>query len=139
MIKPVRLQLSRRKGFNLQQLSRDTNGLEVVNVARPSKWGNPYPVGSVIGALPDGTLVKRDAARAVKDFREYLRHWMWKASENALTPSELRGKNLACWCNIHVNGNPVPCHADVLLSLANAIPIEEVIRENLRWAKGETL
>lgn len=28
--------------------------------------------------------------------------------------TELRGKNLACWCKI---GNP--CHADVLLELAN--------------------
>jgi len=29
--------------------------------------------------------------------------------------AELRGKNLACWCRIGE-----PCHADVLLSLANA-------------------
>jgi hypothetical protein len=28
---------------------------------------------------------------------------------------ELRGKNLACWCN---PGDP--CHADVLLEIANA-------------------
>jgi hypothetical protein len=29
-------------------------------------------------------------------------------------PSELRGKNLACWCK-----PDQPCHADVLLELAN--------------------
>ena len=29
--------------------------------------------------------------------------------------SELRGKNLACWCPLDQ-----PCHADVLLELANA-------------------
>lgn len=39
---PVRLQLSRKKGFDLQALSRATNGLPAVNVARPGKWGNPF-------------------------------------------------------------------------------------------------
>ena len=29
--------------------------------------------------------------------------------------SELRGKNLVCWCRLDQ-----PCHADVLLELANA-------------------
>jgi hypothetical protein len=34
---------------------------------------------------------------------------------------ELRGKNLACWCPLEdENGNRVPCHADVLLEIANA-------------------
>lgn len=33
---------------------------------------------------------------------------------------ELRGKNLACWCRlVDADGNRVPCHADVLLELAN--------------------
>lgn len=41
MTAPIRLQLSRRKGFNLQAASRAANGLDAVNVARPSKWGNP--------------------------------------------------------------------------------------------------
>ena len=36
-VKPVRLKLSRKRGFNLQELSRGTNGLEAVNVARPSR------------------------------------------------------------------------------------------------------
>src|SRR4051812_11243137 len=42
MTKPVRLQLSRRKGFDLKALSLETNGLPGVNVARPGKWGNPF-------------------------------------------------------------------------------------------------
>jgi hypothetical protein len=32
--------------------------------------------------------------------------------------SYLRGKNLACWCPLDQ-----PCHADVLLELANAKPV----------------
>lgn len=43
--RPVRLQLSRKKGFRLQEASRALNGLEAVNVARPSRWGNPFKVG----------------------------------------------------------------------------------------------
>lgn len=39
----------------------------------------------------------------------------------AVVRSELAGKDLACWCPlVDAQGNPVPCHADVLLELANA-------------------
>ncbi|GAG87489.1 unnamed protein product, partial [marine sediment metagenome] len=38
-----------------------------------------------------------------------------------LDPTELKGKDLVCWCA------PLPCHADVLLELANpSIPFKEV-------------
>lgn len=102
MTQPVRLQLSRRKGFNLQDLSTTTNGLPAVNVARPSKWGNPYKPGGLLSAI-----------ECVEAFRD-----MWglatarPAAREAL--AELRGKNLACWC-----GTNQLCHADVLLDLAN--------------------
>ncbi|MER2509546.1 MAG: DUF4326 domain-containing protein, partial [Amaricoccus sp.] len=33
---------------------------------------------------------------------------------------ELRGRNLACWCRIISRGEYCPCHADVLLEIANA-------------------
>ncbi|WP_269076435.1 DUF4326 domain-containing protein [Sphingobium cupriresistens] len=36
--------------------------------------------------------------------------------------ANLRGKNLACWCPLDQ-----PCHADVLLEIANA-PIDAVLR-----------
>ncbi|MDX0178660.1 DUF4326 domain-containing protein [Sinorhizobium meliloti] len=32
----------------------------------------------------------------------------------SISPHELRGKNLACWCR-----PGAPCHADVLLQVAN--------------------
>lgn len=97
MSKPVRLQLSRRKGFNLQEHSRTVNGLEAVNCTRPGKWGNPFTVGN------------RGTADAVSAFRGYI--------DQNFSPEdarELRGKNLACWCK-----PGAPCHADVLLDLAN--------------------
>lgn len=123
-MKTLRLQLSRAKGFNLQEHSRALNGLEAVNVARPSRWGNPWKVVYRNGWFVDGPRAnpfqhpcgnKMGAQHiAVECFRD--------APEGAssLTVSSLRGKNLACWCGI---GDP--CHADVLLELANRPICEE--------------
>ena len=34
--------------------------------------------------------------------------------------TELRGKDLMCWCPLEdEDGNPIPCHAEVLLEIAN--------------------
>ncbi len=59
-------------------------------VGRPTKWGNPY------GATPDDLARYRDQAIG------------------CLPIEDLRGKDLACWCALDQ-----PCHADVLLELAN--------------------
>lgn len=95
MAKPVRIQRKRTKGFNLQAAS--PNGLPVVYVGRPTKWGNPYCSKAL------GNFV------AAKMFLECA---LYLASQNYL--DEIKGKNLACWCSLHE-----PCHADVLLELAN--------------------
>lgn len=99
--KPVRLQLSRRKGFDLQKLSRETNGLEVVVVSRPSKWGSPYPLKK-----------ESERANAIARYRAYL-----DANEKLGDEArkELAGKNLACWCK-----PGLPCHAEILLRVANS-------------------
>ena len=116
--KPVRLQLSRRKGFNLQRLSHETNGLPAVNVARPSKWGNPFVLyneeGSPLaedsrtGTLLGTNLTWPQAQQLVVDRYRV-------ECTDALPLSQLAGKNLACFCRADE-----PCHADVLLELANA-------------------
>ena len=41
---PQRIQLSRKKGFNLQSVSMALNGLPAVKCTRPGKWGNPFKV-----------------------------------------------------------------------------------------------
>lgn len=51
-----------------------------------------------------------DAAMAVEFFKRLMETGYY--SKERL--SVLRGKNLACWCKV---GDP--CHADVLLELAN--------------------
>ena len=96
---PLRLQLSRRRGFDLQRCSRETNGLGARSVARPTKWANPFPVASH----------GREAAIAL--YRRYLAQALRRGD---LNPAELRGLNLACWCK-----PGEACHADILLALAN--------------------
>lgn len=66
-----------------------------VSVARPGRWGNSFRVNSCTTAV-----------MAVKLFG------LWVDRE--LAREELRGKNLACWCPLDQ-----PCHADVLLEIAN--------------------
>lgn len=128
--KPVRLQLSRKRGFNLQALSQATNGLEAVNVARPTKWGNPFVVHH-----PGSYLEKpMHPAMAVSSFKALLSKgggWFpvplpWpkgkipkQYTSLADVRCELAGKNLACWCALPEPGQPDICHAAVLLELAN--------------------
>lgn len=113
-VQPVRLQLSRKKGFDLQALSRATNGREAMNVARPGKWGNPWRVGM---------WANYGDKEAIEDFKGWLARSMSMRSAEGVfgrPPSSaeiieaLKGKNLACWC---APGSP--CHADVLLEIAN--------------------
>jgi hypothetical protein len=70
-----------------------------VYVGRPSKWGNPFVIGR------DG-----DRREVVRKYRE----WLLTQPELLAALPELRDKVLACWCA------PLPCHADVLVELANA-------------------
>ena len=90
-----------------------------VYVGRPTRWGNPFPVH----------FESLDAYRALlnRDFAWFRRSGFCKWTAGAifswtLTCKEdvqkllepLRGKDLVCWCRIGA-----PCHADVLLELAN--------------------
>lgn len=128
---PVRLQLSRRKGFDLQAISQATNGLPAVKVTRPGIYGNPF--------------VHHDMAQAVAAFRRHCQggtqafemgpgklqfattlhqnslHWAWPEWLRSEGLAAIRGKNLACWCK-----PGAPCHADVLLELANR-PVCEAV------------
>jgi hypothetical protein len=122
MIQPVRLQLSRKRGFRLQAVSRATNGLPAVLVARRSRWGNPWRVGLVscscrsAGECGHNTFCRPTAAEAIAEYRAWLGQAMTVSGKilGDTLRDELRGRNLACWCK-----PGAPCHADVLLELAN--------------------
>lgn len=104
---PARIQLSRRQGWRMPP--------NMVKVDRTARWGNPLQGGSGL---------------VVSMFREHRgRELYWcpvpankwpkgKIPAMFMTVDELRaglhGKNLACWCPLDQ-----PCHADVLLEIAN--------------------
>lgn len=117
---PVRIQRKRTKGWRMPE--------GAIYVGRPSRWGNPLRAGdSVVTPHPGahyapfwiGTThevgsynwfdVRRiaDAAETVALFRVLVEY---------VGPElrSLRGHDLACWCPLDQ-----PCHADVLLELAN--------------------
>lgn len=108
MSAPKRIQRKRTKGWRMPE--------GAVYVGRPTRWGNPYRIGGtteVVAALANVREcgVVRDAKHAVSLYRRWLFHQ--QRAEN-LIPL-LRGRDLACWCKPND-----PCHADVLLEIANA-------------------
>lgn len=96
---PRRIQRSRAKGWRLPD--------NTVCVDRSTQWGNPYKIGSILstGALmTSGMAVMLFELDLQKGRLPFKISDLWK----------LRGKNLACFCPVGQ-----PCHADILLTLAN--------------------
>ncbi len=119
----LRIQLSRAKGWRMP--------VNTLKVDRSTPWGNPFTVGrdgtqlqcvELYAFLMNGLLcltsgVPEPVQRVCRD-------------HVAAHAGELRGLNLACWCRLcpeHKAGRPAgllctrcaPCHADVLLRIAN--------------------
>jgi hypothetical protein len=90
MDSPKRIQRSRAKGWKMPP--------NTVYVGRPTQFGNPY-------SLEGGW----SREQVVEKYRERMKH-----ANHEFIRLELRGKNLACWCPLNQ-----PCHADVLLEIAN--------------------
>jgi hypothetical protein len=89
-----------------------------VIVTRPSRWGNPFVVQP---GLKPGTKIYRrrriyttvlTAEDAVRRFREHMEASPQRQAE---AKRDLRGFDLACYCELDQ-----PCHADVLLEIANS-------------------
>lgn len=93
--RPKRIQRQRTKGWQMPENS--------VYVGRPSKWGNPFRVG-----------IEGDAEQCVEKYRALVAINRWAFPNRNDIKRELRGKNLVCWCPLDQ-----PCHADVLLRIAN--------------------
>jgi hypothetical protein len=102
---PVRIQRKRTKGWRMPP--------NTVYVGRPSRWGNPW---TIEGAREAGfTGCGTDLARmCVGMFRNGVIKGLPVVSDIVGNIHLLRGKNLACWCPLDS-----PCHADVLLEMAN--------------------
>jgi len=147
LLAPIRLQLLRVSGFRLQEISLAANGRAAAKVTRPGKYGNPFDFRSsdccwlALSYGCRGDRLGRQEA-SVRAFREWVMPTKGKKlvrMERGIRfgndekscqigprfivgppPSideiraDLGGKNLACFCKAGE-----PCHADVLLEIAN--------------------
>lgn len=111
-IKPASAPVPRPKRV---QRTRGTNEAgDVVDVGPGTKWANPIKkqdVDALVSSEPDiAAAVKARGwkAGAVILYRDHL-------LEANLDPTELQGKDLSCTCKL-----TDPCHADLLIELANA-------------------
>lgn len=126
--RPRRVQRKRLAGW------RKPEG--AVYVGRGSKWGNPFRKGRTTTVGSDSVRIGGSAAstsgsvtvrpRTVQASVHLYRQWLegmelmfGTAIQASIADDldELRGKDLMCWCPLDR-----PCHADVLLELANRGP-----------------
>ena len=133
MEKPIRVQRKRTKCWTMPE--------NTVYVGRPTKWGNPFKlVGDMVyvdnwerrvGFFRWAYLCQGDIDTVLRLYKtvltgflqvgEYniivndldkISYWLHKFEGYDL--SELRDKNLACFCSLNE-----PCHVDVLLEVVN--------------------
>lgn len=133
-----RIQRKRTKGWKMPK--------NTVYVGRPTKWGNPWELSAcgtrrkcvrLYRAWLVGTFTEKSIERILANGKscpkQPLAMLRWLMIRGGLRNmlSELRGKNLACWCPLcskHATGKPFtescsdcsPCHCDVLGEIANA-------------------
>ena len=98
---PKRIQRKRTEGWRMPE--------NTVYVGRGSKWGNPWIVDPERATYPPRNQYRATLGECLDLYRDYA------LQMSGLAREELAGKNLACWCGVKA-----PCHADVLLELANS-------------------
>jgi len=105
---PKRIHRERTKGWRLPP--------NTVCVTRPGKWGNPFYPGSgySMGYFDADMQMVLPPATPENCVKWYRKHIEVDQRLRAEAKKDLRGKNLACWCKVGE-----PCHADVLLEIAN--------------------
>ena len=116
MTHPVRVQLSRRKGWRMAP--------SAVRVSRPGPFANPFspiqvgvfffPPSRDLGKYLGNIVQLRTPPSRERCIDMYIAWLLAQCNQNPDFLDPLRGKNLACWCPLDQ-----PCHADVLLDLAN--------------------
>jgi len=112
---PVRIQRKRTLGWRMPA--------NTVYVGRGSKWGNPFVVGEAIKdqmnfamflwmGIPSNAWENNQPMTLDQVMSSYRR---FVPEYPSMYPTwKLKGKNLACWCRLDQ-----PCHADILLEVAN--------------------
>lgn len=92
-------------------------------VGRPTKWGNPFRVGDLDPyhehLVPEAKRMSASAA-----VEHYCARYMGDGlPDRGEIITELHGRDLVCWCPLDQ-----PCHADVLLAIANGELAEAAAR-----------
>lgn len=82
-------------------------------VGRPGPYGNRFKVGEV---NDNGKVVTAEDCLEYFEF-DLRRKYPGNALKEFLEP--LRGKDLACWCELPKPGEPDMCHGATLIRLAN--------------------
>lgn len=95
-------------------------------MGRPTVWGNPFWHAARFHGVELSLTLFRNTAMGIWDpfvvegipltYYDEHREWVKRIGFHPLEiiRSALRGKDLACWCALGQ-----PCHADILLGLAN--------------------
>lgn len=116
MEKAQRVQLKRERGWRMPA--------NTIKVDRTTRFGNPFNAGDfgqdqaiqlhrlwITGELSDEEIREK--------YAPIIAHHLISRRKVVQTSlSELRGKNLACWCSLDE-----PCHADTLMELAQTLPL----------------
>ena len=119
-----RIQRKRTKDWN--------NPLGTIYVGRPSKWGNPFKVGTYLNAWGKAFIAIKltdkpeeihkiyqsglfDEKIILENSLKWYELWLnFMIESDHINPKDLKGANLSCWCKLTEK-----CHADILLKLAN--------------------
>ena len=114
---PIRIQRLRTPGWRMPETA--------IYVGRPTRVGNPYkPVslGGGVYGISRQPWWRGTYAEALNLSVHNYRMWLDSLSpwQQATLLAQLRGFDLCCWCPlVDAHGAPHPCHADVLMELAN--------------------
>lgn len=123
---PKRIQRKRTKGWKMPD--------GAVYVGRGTRWGNPFRAvagarysdlwdgDQFLGQSTDPEWAQREAVERFSLHVGPMGNHEFNAETLAALRRELGGRDLACWC-----GPDRPCHADVLLEMANTAPKPPVV------------
>ena len=107
-MKPIRVQLSRKKGWKMPE--------NTIKADRSTHLGNPFIVGKhgtvkecidLFKMLLMGYMCFSVDHECIDRQRRFVQYFQ-------IHKDNLKGKNLACWCRLSN-----PCHCDILLELLN--------------------
>jgi len=85
-----------------------------IYVGRPTKWGNPYKISDALSRATAVGLYRRTLLTGGLQTTWRIGGAFTDPITAEIVRTELRGHDLVCWCPLDE-----PCHADVLLEIAN--------------------